>query len=172
MKLISSLLFVSVLALYADTVAGLKWTPPAGWKTDPSARPMRAATYVIPPVPGDKDTGECAVYFFGEGQGGSIQANLQRWQNQFQGVGGKAAVSKTAKRSVHGLTVTTIEVSGAYSGMAGPMSGGGSPKAGYRMLGAIVEGPGGNVFFKFTGPEKSVTANQAKFDQMIASVSK
>lgn len=167
MRLISCLLFASVLALYADTIAGLKWTPPAGWKTDPAARPMRAATYLIPSSPGDKDTGECAVYFFGEGQGGGIQANLQRWQSQFQGVAGKPAVSKTDKRSVHGMTVTTIDVSGTYSGM-----GGGSPKPGYRMLGAIVEGPGGNVFFKFTGPEKTVTANQAKFDQMIASVAK
>ncbi len=70
------------------------------------------------------------------------------------------------------MAVSTIDVAGTYNGMAGPMSGGGAPKAGYRMLGAIVEGPGGNVFFKFTGPAKTVTANQAKFDQMIASVAK
>ena len=44
---------------------------------------MRAATYDIPAAPGDKDNAECAVYFFGEGQGGSIDAKLERWKNQF-----------------------------------------------------------------------------------------
>ena len=40
---------------------------------------------------------------------------------------------------------------------------------GYRLLGAIVEAPGGNVFVKFTGPLKTVEANRQKFDQLIAS---
>ena len=40
---------------------------------------------------------------------------------------------------------------------------------GYRLLGAIVEGPGGNVFVKLTGPAKTVTANQQKFNQLLAS---
>jgi hypothetical protein len=154
--------------LLADTVAGLKWTPPAGW-TAQGQRPMRAATYSVPPAAGDKDAGECAVYFFGEGQGGGIQANLQRWQGQFSA---QTSAPKSGKKTVNGMTVTTLDVSGTYAGMAGPMSGGGAPKAGYRMLCAIVEAPGGNVFFKFTGPAKTVAANQAKFDQMIASVAK
>lgn len=166
--LFSCLLFVSVLALLADTVAGVKWTPPAGW-TPQGQRPMRAATYTVPAAPGDKEAGECAVYFFGEGQGGGIQANLQRWQNQFSS---QTSAPRSGKKTVHGMSVSTLDVSGTYNGMAGPMSGGGSPKPGYRMLCAIVEGPGGNVFFKFTGPAKTVTANQAKFDQMIASIAK
>jgi hypothetical protein len=121
---------------------------------------MRAATYIV----GDA---ECAVYFFGQGQGGGIQANLDRWESQFQG-----SISKTGKRTIHGLPVTTIDVSGNYNGMTGTGSGGGAPKPGYRMLGAIVENPGGNVFFKFTGPAKTIAANQAKFDQMLDSVTK
>jgi hypothetical protein len=43
------------------------------------------------------------------------------------------------------------------------------PVAGYRLLSAIVEGPGGNVFVKFTGPAKTVVANQQKFEQLLAS---
>lgn len=50
------LLFCSVTLLAAETVAGLKWTAPAGWKVESAARPMRAATYIV----GDA---ECAVYF-------------------------------------------------------------------------------------------------------------
>ena len=155
------LLLSSVLLLAAESVAGLKWTAPAGWKTESGSRPMRVATYTV----GDA---ECAVYFFGQAQGGAIQANLERWKNQFQG----GPEGKAGKRTIHGLAVTTIDVSGTYNGMTGPGSGGGAPKAGYRMLGAIVENPGGNVFFKFTGPAKTIAANEAKFDLLLNSVTK
>jgi hypothetical protein len=65
--------------------------------------------------------------------------------------------------------MTTIDAPGAYSGMGGPMMA--SPKTvpGYRLLGAIVEGPGGNVFVKFAGPAKTVAANRQKFDALLAS---
>ena len=43
---------------------------------------MRAATYTIPPVAGDTASAECVVYFFGAGQGGSVQANLDHWKGQ------------------------------------------------------------------------------------------
>jgi hypothetical protein len=49
------------------------------------------------------------------------------------------------------LPVTTIDVTGQYSGMGGPMATAKTSKPGYRLLGAIIENPGGNVFLKFTG---------------------
>lgn len=166
LRFLAPVFFAGVLL--AESAGGVKWTTPAGWKTEGTARPMRAATYDIPAAPGDKDPAECAVYFFGQGQGGSIDANLERWKGQFH----NASPAKTAKRTIHGLAVTTIDVSGSYSGMGGPMAPSTTTKPAYRMLGAIVEGPGGNVFFKFTGPEKTIAQNQAKFDSMLASVSK
>ena len=63
MRLIACLLLLAFAGL-ADSVAGLKWTAPPGWKNEGS-RPMRAATYMIPPSAGDHDAAECAVYFFG-----------------------------------------------------------------------------------------------------------
>jgi len=42
----------------------------------------------------------------------------------------------------------------------------------YRLLGAIVEGPGGNVFIKFTGPAKTIAANQIAFKQLLNSFDK
>lgn len=135
---------------------------------------MRAATYSVPPAKGDSDAGECAAYYFGQGQGGGVQANVDRWIGQFQEAGGKPAkdVAKIQKRTIHGLNVTTIDVSGTYTGMGGPMAPSHEAKAGYRMLAAIVEAPQGAVFFKFTGPAKTVAANQAAFDRMIDSVKK
>jgi hypothetical protein len=167
----SLLFFVFAASLLADSVAGLKWTPPAGWKSTGTTS-MRAATYPVPAAPGDKDNGECAVYFFGAGQGGSVQANLERWEGQFEGPGGKPAFAKTAKSTVHGLAVTTIDVSGRYSGMGGPTAQAPTAVSGYRLLGAIIEGPSGSVFIKFTGPAKTIAANQVKFDQMVASFDK
>jgi hypothetical protein len=163
-------LFLFSTCLFAESVAGLKWNPPAGWKSSGTTS-MRAATYPVAPVQGDRDAAECAVYFFGLGQGGSIQANLDRWAGQFKASGGKPAVPKLGKISVHGLPVTTIDVSGEYSGMGGPT--GTAPTAsGYRLLGAIVESPGGNVFIKFTGPAKTMAANLDKFQQLLGSFEK
>jgi hypothetical protein len=45
-------------------------------------------------------------------------------------------------------------------------------KPGYKLYGAIVEAPEGTVFFKMTGPGKSVEAAEAEFDAMIGSLSK
>lgn len=168
LALAAVVLAVMTAALAAQSAAGLRWTVPAGWTTE-AARPMRAATYTIPPATGDKAGGECIVSFFGPGQGGPVDANIDRWKGQFQGADGKPAAAQVATRTSRGLKITTIDSSGSYSGMGGPMAPAGKPVPGYRLLGAIVEGPGGNIFVKFTGPAKTVAANQQKFDQMIGS---
>jgi hypothetical protein len=133
---------------------------------------MRAATYDVVPVAGDRDAAECGVYYFGPGQGGSVSANIDRWKGQFLTAAGKPAEAKIATRKVHGLTMTTLDTSGAYTGMGGPTAPGGPAKPAYRMLGAIVEGPGGNIFIKFTGPVKTIAANQPKFEALLASFDK
>ena len=130
---------------------------------------MRAATYEVPLAPGDRDATECVVYFFGAGQGGGVAENIARWKIQFQQPGGKPADARVEKRPVHGLPVTTIDVSGDYeAGMASPNAG--APvKSGYRMLGAIIEGPGGNIFLKLSGPSHTITQSQAKFEALLNS---
>lgn len=167
---ISILAFCVAAALYAESVAGLKWAAPSGWSNKGSA-PMRATTYSVPAAPGDKTSSECVVYFFGTGQGGSVEANMDRWKGQFT-QGGKPAPAQTQKRMVHGLQVTTIDTSGDYSGMGGPLADRPSVESGYRLLGAIIEGPGGNVFIKFAGPAKTVAANQRNFEQLVNSFDK
>ena len=155
----------------ADSGGGLQWNAPENWKSQ-AQRPMRAATYLVPAAAGDKDNAECGVYYFGQGQGGSVQANLDRWIGQFLQADGKPSpkAAKTGEETVHGVKVTTVDVSGAYTGMGGPMAGSGPGKPGYRLLGAIAEGPEGSLFFKFTGPAKTVAANQAAFLKMIQSL--
>jgi hypothetical protein len=164
--LLSLALILGSVSVVAESVAGLQWIAPAGWK-NLGAQPMRAATYSVAPAASDAAGAECGVYFFGAGQGGSVEANIERWKGQFTDAG-KPAPAKIGTRKINGLTVTTIDTSGEYSGMGGPTAPG-TPVAGYRLLGAIVEGPGGNIFLKFTGPSKTIAANQQKFEQLLAS---
>jgi hypothetical protein len=159
---------VAAVTLRAESAAGVRWTAPAGW-TNEGTRPMRAATYRIAAAPGDRANAECGVYFFGAGQGGTIDANLERWKSQFKGADGKVAPAQIAKRTINGLAIVTIDTAGEYSGMGGPMAASSPAVPDYRLLGAIVTGPGGNLFVKLTGPAKTVAANQQKFEQILTS---
>jgi len=168
-----NLLFVAGLAactvsLFAESAAGVRWTAPASWKVE-AARPMRAATYSIAPVAGDQGIAECVVNYFGPGQGGGVDANIERWRGQVLGADGKPATSKIDKRTGR-VPITVIDTTGTYTGMGGPMMSGSKPAAGYRLIGAIVEGPGGSVFFKLTGPAKTIAAQQKNFEQLLASI--
>lgn len=167
-KIAFVMLALCSVSLFAESAAGVRWTAPAGWQAE-GPRPMRAATYTIAPVAGDTPGAECVINYFGPGQGGSIGDNLERWKNQMRGGAGQVAPATVAKRTVRGLAITTIDASGAYSGMGGPMAASPRLVPGYRLLGAIVEGPGGNVFVKLTGPAKTIAANQQKFEQLLAS---
>ena len=149
-----------------ETGAGLRWTGPTGWKAQP-ARPMRLATYSVPAAPNDREEGECGIYYFGRTQGGSIEANLKRWIAQFEQPEHEAQIQK---RTINGVHVKTVDVSGTYTGAGGPMAASKSAKPGYRLLGAIVEAPQGLVFIKFTAPVKTAAANQKIFESLLQSI--
>ena len=155
-------------ALLAESAAGIRWTAPAGWKAE-APRPMRAATYSIGLAAGDQGIAECIVNYFGPGQGGGVDANLERWKGQVQGPDGKAAPASVAKRTVRGVPIVVVDSSGAYTGMGGPFAAS-KPVPGYRLLGAIVEAPGGTVFFKLTGPAKTIAAQEKAFNQLLATI--
>jgi hypothetical protein len=167
--MMTTLLVAAGAGLLAESAGGLRWTAPAGWKAE-AARPMRAATYSISPVAGDQGVAECVVNYFGPGQGGSVEANIERWKGQLLGADGKPAPAKIEKRTVHGVPVVVVDSSGGYTGMGGPMAAPAKPAPDYRLLGAIVEGPGGNLFFKLTGPAKTIAANQKSFEQLLTSI--
>ncbi|MCI0571804.1 MAG: hypothetical protein L0Y66_13715 [Myxococcaceae bacterium] len=154
----------------AQEAGGLTWTAPAGWTLE-APRPMRAATYRLPAVKGDTQGPELAVFFFGTGQGGSVEANVQRWVGQFQGAKGGAPETKTKKETFAGFPATWVDVKGTYAG-SGMGMGPKEPQPGSRLLGAIVEGPQGPVFFKLTGPEKSVGASEKDFRKALGSLKK
>jgi hypothetical protein len=151
----------------ASAVAGVKWTVPSGWTAGPQKQ-MRFATYMIPASTGDAEGGECAVFYFGGGQGGDVESNIQRWVGQFVDAG----KPERSSQEVNGMKVELVNVAGTYTSPSGPMMQASGNKENYRLLGAIVTAPEGSVFFKFTGPKKTVGAAEKDFNALIASLTK
>jgi len=130
---------------------------------------MRVVTYRVPAASGDGEPGELGVFFFGTGEGGSVDANVDRWIAQFAPESGSAKPARRVE-SVKGIRVSRVSVEGTYtSGMPGGPK---TPKTGFALLGAIAEGPGGNVFFKLTGPRKTVQKAASQFDALVRSLSR
>lgn len=158
------LLLASAWASAAEgNAAGVKWVAPASWKVE-AERPMRVATYSIPAAPGS-ESGECGVFYFGQGQGGSVEENLTRWAQQFEA----ASAPKKTEKTVRGMKVHMIDVSGTYLASGGPMMKSQGKKPGYRLIGAIVEAPRGLIFFKCTGPAATLGKAQADFESLVGS---
>jgi hypothetical protein len=145
---------------------GIRWAVPAGWQIG-APQPMRAASYTIPAAPG-AEAGGCGVFFFGKGQGGSVEDNLQRWVSQFEG----ASAPKKSEEKIKGLTVHRIDLAGTYLAPSGPMMQSQGKKPGWRLIGAIIEAPEGLVFFKNVGPAATMQKAQPQIEEMIKSITK
>jgi hypothetical protein len=132
---------------------------------------MRRAQYR---APGAAGAAECVVFYFGPGEGGDAKSNAERWASQFRPADGRSseAAMKTSSLAVGNIKVLLVEVTGTYAG--GMAMGGAAPteQPNYMLLGAIAEGPDANWFFKLTGPEATVRAQRAAFEQMIRSLRK
>lgn len=144
----------------------ITWLDPPGLRRVPPKNAMRKASYEVPRAAGDAEDGELAVFYFGPGQGGGIDANVDRWVKQFSDL--KPGDVKRADREANGLREHTVEIqSGTFnSGMGGPSV----PKKDYALEGAIVEAPSGAYFFKMTGPAHTIAAARGAFLQLLDSV--
>lgn len=141
----------------------LKYKVPNGWIVESPTSSMRTAQYRLPKADGDTEDAILVLYYFGQGQGGSTAANIDRWINQMQQVDGHTSKenAKSETLTVNGLKVTTVDVAGTYTAEMSPGSGTFNNKAGYRLRAAVVETPKGSYYAKLVGPEKTV----AKWDQ-------
>lgn len=161
------LLSAAALASAATgTAGGVRWSIPAAWTQQP-AKTMRVATYTIPGKTG-AESAECGVFHFGRGNGGGLQDNITRWAQQFDG----SPKPKTTDETVRGMVVHRVDISGTYLSPGGPMMKSQGAKSGYRLLGAIVEAPGGFVFFKCVGPAATISAAEKDIEALIASIEK
>ncbi len=154
-----------------NAIAGLRWEIPDTWEVE-AQRQMRVATYATPAAEGDDDTGEVAIFYFGPGEGGSVEANVNRWFGQFDQPDGRPTSEVATRESieVNGIPITIVRTTGIYNAAAGPMAPREDIRPGYKLIGAIAEGPEGAVFYKFTGPEATVNKAEQEFFQLIESI--
>lgn len=150
----------------AATAKELAWDAPKGWTRSDKPSPMRRATYTLPKQAGDTDAPDLAISI----AGGAIDANVDRWVQQFD-ESSKASLKKST-RKIGPYDVTIAELKGTWLGSGMPGAGTQS-RAGYAMIAAIVPVPGdgdAKWFFKLVGPEKSVEAARADFDALLSSI--
>ena len=149
----------------------LTYQVPAGWRTEQPKSSMRLAQFVLPRGAGDAEDAVAVIFFFGQGQGGTVDANLQRWAGQMTQAGGRPGAVKDGKTTTftaNGHTVTVLDISGTLG--TDMMTASATPKPGYRMKAAVVETPGGPYFIKLTGPEKTVARWDASFTAFLKSI--
>jgi len=143
---------------------GLSAALPAGWQQVTPSSSMRVAQATIP---GPGGPAELAVFYFGAGQGGSAEANLQRWIHQMTPDPGSEAERKTFESD--GLRITSIDVHGTMQpGQMGMGPSQAQPDS--RLLGAVVEGEGGPWFFKANGPEQTLGPQRDAFTALLHSI--
>lgn len=156
--------FVAQLA-----AAGLTFTPPKEWKPVATSSSMRVAQFALPHASGDSQDAELVVYYFG-GSGGTVEANIERWIGQMQQPDGTPSNARRESRTVNGMKVTLVDVSGTYTAEMSPGSSQRYNNAGYRLRAAVIETGNGPYFIKVTGPAKTIAAHEASFEAFLGSV--
>ncbi len=141
---------IALLVAFGFSFATLKYDVPAGWISKKPTSSMRVADFDLPKVAGDTEDATTTIFFFGAQQGGSVQANMDRWIGQLSQPDGKPSkgVAKTSTLTSHGLKVSIVDVSGTY----------------------VVETPGGNYYVKLTGPAKTVGKWEPSYMALLKSL--
>lgn len=149
----------------------LSFKAPDGWITEQPTSNMRAAQYKLPRASGDTEDAALVLYYFGQGQGGATQANIDRWISQIDQPDGSDSKDKAKFESltVNGMKVTMVDLTGTYSAEMSPGSGNFASKPNHRLRAAVIETPKGSYFAKLTGPEKTVAHWDQAFRDYINS---
>jgi hypothetical protein len=131
---------------------------PEGWGWVVPDSPMRKAELSVP------GGGDVTFFFFGPDAGGTVEQNIQRWVNQFDG-GAEGSQAMRREELIGETKVSFVTAAGTFqSGMPGGPT---TPEPETGLHGAILQGAGGNVFVKMTGPESVVAAVTPAFEKMI-----
>jgi hypothetical protein len=174
----SQMLAVGVLTLTLAAVpafgaATLKFEVPAGWTSKTPSSTMRIAEFSLARAAGDAEDATVTVFFFGAGQGGNAQANIDRWIGQMTQPDGQPS-SKVAKtttgETASGLKLSIVDVSGTYAAEVTPGSAERFNKPGFRQIAVYVATPGGPYFVKCLGPRATIAKWHASLQTFLRSV--
>jgi hypothetical protein len=158
------------LAGHGFPVGNLEFTVPAKWKIEPVQSPARGGQWRVPPPKPDGEGGQVVAFYFGPGIGGSPTENVEAWIGTMFNAEGHPAAAEVKHRVAGGLKITQVVILGTYNQIVTLPGIPPAPKAGYGLVGTVIENPQGNIYWRLTGPEALVTASLGLFNKMIDSV--
>jgi hypothetical protein len=134
---------------------------PEGWQIDPNARPMRAATILVPGENGQK--AEIIVSSLGAASLADMGGNVNRWRGQVK-------LPPTNDANAHPpQEVTLAQGPAAVRDFAGPE---GDGAARLRQVVAYTQFPKAEQiwFFRMVGPHDLVAKNKPAFEAFVRSM--
>lgn len=158
-----------MMLLVIALASGLGFDAPAEWTSKPSSSSMRLAQWELA---GDDAPVEVVIFYFGEGSGGGVEANLERWFSQFEQPDGSTTRESATitERTVNDLALTVADMRGTYVAPVRPGAPSRNNRAGYRMIAAVAEGGSGPWYIRVLGPEAGVTKWEASVDAFLDSL--
>lgn len=150
-------------------IDGLKGQIPADWVVEKPANRLRYLQFRLPKVEGDAVDAELVV---SKSIGGSPEANVKRWKDQFMPPAGKTVddISKVTEFKMgKAKEALYLDIAGTYLFKAAPFDPNSKvePRPNFRMIGVHYEGVDDPYHFKLVGPAKTVEKHKKGFDDWI-----
>jgi len=164
-----SLLLPAMPVRAAESVAvrllDLESVVDGAWEYEQPTSTMRLLQYRVAGA-ADGSNASFIVYYFGPGQGGSKEANIERWTSQFSTAEGKPVEPVITTSKVGDLPVTQVELRGSYARSLG-IGQRVAAQPDQTLLAAIVETPQGNLFAQLHGPTATVGPARPTFEAFL-----
>jgi hypothetical protein len=151
-------------------VGNLKFTIPSKWQIEPVESPARGGQWRVPPLHSGGEGGEVVVFYFGPGIGGTTKENIEAWIGTMFNAEGHPAAAEVKQHETGGLKISQVVIFGTYKQVVSLPGVPPELRSNYGLLGAVIENPQGNLYWRFTGPEPLITANLPLFNKIIDSV--
>jgi hypothetical protein len=160
------------VSLYGPSfpVGALKFTIPSKWKIEPVESPSRGGQWRVPPLHGEGEGGEVVAFYFGPGVGGTPKENIEAWIGTMFNAEGNPAAAEIKHHVMGGFKISQVVIFGTYNQVISLPGVPPAHKSNYGLLGAVIENPQGNIYWRFTGPEALITATLPLFNKVVDSV--
>lgn len=138
---------------------------PEGWNWIQPDSFMRKAQLEVP-HPSGSNPAEVVFFYFGPGDAGGTQANIDRWLRQFEEPR-EQLKAKIEGQTIAGVKVYYVQAEGTYlQGKPGQPK---KPVPNQALYGCIIEGKAGHVFIRMTGDKNLVKKEETAktFREMI-----
>ena len=146
-------------------VGAFRFTAPSGWQQIAPRSRMRKAEFEVPD-PAGGGAGHCTFYHFGPGRGGSVDANMTRWREQFQEPA-QQIKAEVERKSFGRNVLHYFQASGTF--LAGRPGGPKRAVPDHTLMAAIIESAEGHVFIRFVASDALAGRARRDFRRMVES---